>query len=367
MTSETVVFEERAQADGGIIGVVRLNNPRALNALSLDIIHSMREQLGTWADRDAVRAVWLEGAGDKAFCAGGDIVALYRDMTEPRTDTSTPGVGERFFTDEYELDYYIHTYPKPFIVWGHGVVMGGGLGLMVGGSHRVVTEQSRIAMPEVSIGLYPDVGAGWFLNRMPGRTGLFIGLSGVHLNAADALFTDLADRFIRHDLRDDVMARLLETDLTESSHAGVNRVLRQFEAESRQHRPESPVREHFDLIQAVTDGDTLAEVVANIERSAAEHSWLERPAATVASASPTAMALQWRHYHQCRLDGLAQVLDRELSISLKCLEKGEFAEGIRALLIDKDKQPRWQYPTLDSLDPAWVDSFFTGPEQDSGA
>ncbi|MDX1634550.1 MAG: enoyl-CoA hydratase/isomerase family protein [Marinobacter sp.] len=361
MTSEPVVFEELATADGGVIGVARLNVPRSLNALSLDIIHLLRDQFDAWAEQDAVRAVWLEGAGDKAFCAGGDIVALYRDMTEPRSDSSRPGVGERFFTDEYQLDYRIHTFPKPVVVWGNGVVMGGGIGLLVGGSHRVVTESSRLAMPEVSIGLYPDVGAGWFLNRMPGRVGLFLGLTGVHMNAADAIFTDLADRFISHDRRDDVMAMLLNTDLTDSAHAGISRVLRQFEAESRDQRPESPVRQHFDQIQRVTDGDSLTEVVDNLQRMAEQEPWFERPAKTVAAASPTAMALHWRHYHRSALDSLAQVLDRELALSLRCLEKGEFAEGVRALLIDKDKQPRWQYPTLESLDEAWVESFFSAP------
>ena len=361
MTSEAVVFEELALADGGLIGVARLNLPRSLNALSLDVIHLLRDRLDAWAEQDAIRAVWLEGSGDKAFCAGGDIVALYRDMTEPRSDSSRPGVGERFFTDEYQLDYRIHTFPKPVIVWGNGVVMGGGLGLMVGGSHRVVTENSRLAMPEVSIGLYPDVGAGWFLNRMPGRTGLFLGLTGVHMNAADALFVDLADRFIRHDRRDDVMAMLLNTDLSSAPHAGVSRVLRQFEAESSDARPKSPVREHFDRIQQVTDGDSLSEVVANLHRMADQDPWFERASKITAAASPTAMALHWRHYHDSPLDSLSQVLDRELALSLSCLEKGEFAEGVRALLIDKDKQPRWQYPTLESLDPAWVDGFFTAP------
>ncbi len=361
MTSEPVVFEELALADGGLLGVATLNVPRSLNALSLDIIHLLRDKLDTWAEQDSVRAVWLEGTGDKAFCAGGDIVALYRDMTEPKADPSRPGVGERFFTDEYQLDYRIHTYPKPIIVWGNGLVMGGGIGLLVGGSHRVVTENSRLAMPEVSIGLYPDVGAGWFLNRMPGRTGLFLGLTGVHMNAADAIFTDLADRFINHERRDDVMALLLNTDLSRSAHVGINQVLRQFEKECRDSRPESAVRKHFDLIQGVTDGDSLVEVVDNLNAVASQEPWFERAAKTVAAASPTALAIHWRHYHQCTLDSLSEVLDRELALSLRCLEKGEFAEGVRALLIDKDKQPRWQYPTLESLDAAWVESFFSAP------
>ncbi|WP_404367218.1 enoyl-CoA hydratase/isomerase family protein [Marinobacter sp.] len=362
MNEQSVVFEELAVADGGRIGVARLNAPRSMNALSLDMIFLLKAKLIAWADDDMIHAIWLEGEGDRALCAGGDIVALYRDMTEPRSDRSRPGVGEQFFTHEYELDYLIHTYPKPVVVWGNGLVMGGGIGLMVGGSHRVVTENSKLAMPEVTIGLYPDVGAGWFLNRMPGRTGLFLGLTGARLNGADALFTGLADRFISHDRRDDVMAVLLNTKLGEAPHTGISKALRLFESESREARPGSTVRAHFDLIQTMTDGDSLIEVVDNISRFVNTDPWLTTAARTLVSGSPTSLAILWRHFHESRLKSLSEVLASERAISLKSLEKGEFAEGIRALLIDKDKQPRWQYPDLASVDPVWVDEFFTGTE-----
>ena len=363
MNEQSVIFEELAVTDGGRIGVARLNAPRAMNALSLDMIFLLEARLSAWAGDKMIHAVWLEGEGDRALCAGGDIVALYRDMTEPRSDRSRPGVGEQFFTHEYGLDYLIHTYPKPVVVWGNGLVMGGGLGLMVGGSHRVVTENSKLAMPEVTIGLYPDVGAGWFLNRMPGRTGLFLGLTGARLNGTDALFTGLADRFISHDRRDDVMALLLNTSLGEAPYAGISKVLRHFENESREARPEAMVQAHFDLIQIMTDGDTLIEVVDNITRYEGTDPWLATAARTLASASPTSLAILWRHFHESRLKSLFEVFASERVISRKCLEKGEFAEGVRALLIDKDKQPRWQYPDLAGLDQAWVDEFFTGTEK----
>ena len=147
MSNQAVIFEELETAGGSRIGVARMNAPRAMNALSLEMIHLLKARLDQWAADDAIGAVWLEGEGDKALCAGGDIVSLYRDMTEPRADSRSASEGETFFTEEYELDYQIHTFPKPFIVWGNGLVMGGGLGLMVGGSHRVVTEHSRLAMP----------------------------------------------------------------------------------------------------------------------------------------------------------------------------------------------------------------------------
>ncbi len=358
MTNQSVVFEELTINGGGRIGVARLNVPRAMNALSLDMIHLLKARLDNWAKDREVKAVWLEGEGDKAFCAGGDIVALYRDMTEPRSDHRTASVGEQFFTDEYELDYLIHTYPKPFIVWGNGVVMGGGLGLMAGASHRVVTEHSKVAMPEVSIGLYPDVGAGWFLNRMPGRTGLFLGLTGARMNGADALFVGLADRFIGHDRREEVKAALQQARFGSTAKKAVNEVLRRFEGESQEAVPNSVVRSHFDVIQALTDGDTLIDVVDNLALMQDDDPWLIKAVKTVSAASPTSLAITWQHYHDTPRDSLADVFRKERRLSLHCLKKGEFAEGVRALLIDKDLQPRWQYPTLANIDPMWVDEFF---------
>lgn len=359
MSEQPIVFEEWPAGDGRI-GVARLAMPRALNALSMGMIDRLGPQLTRWAEDDAIKAVWLEGEGDKAFCAGGDVIALYRDMTEPRS-SGAESYGERFFRQEYELDYQIHTFPKPVICWGHGIVMGGGMGLMAGASHRVVTEGSRLAMPEVSIGLYPDVGAGWFLNRMPGRSGIFLGLTGAHMNAADALFVGLADRFIRHQDKPAVVRALQEADWSAgSAHNTVNQVLRRVEADSLPALPASPVREHFDTMQRLTDADTAAGVVANMQANSGDSRWISKAVASLSSASPTSMAIIWRHLQSSRRASLAEVLDSERGLSVQCLRKGEFAEGIRALLIDKDQQPRWRYPSLEEVDPAWIDDFFAG-------
>lgn len=359
MTEESVIFEEIPGHNGWTLGVARLNAASSMNALSLDMIHRLQPQLERWANDDNIAAVWLEGDGDKAFCAGGDIVALYRSMTESGEAGSGKSEGEKFFEDEYKLDYLIHTYPKPIVVWGNGIVMGGGLGLMVGGSHRVVTEHSKLAMPEVGIGLYPDVGAGWFLNRMPGRVGLFLGLTGIRMNASDALFVGLADRFIPHQERASVQSALLVKDLRHDGHAGVSQVLRRFERAGERLKPESPVRHHLDVINALTDGDSLMEVVDNLAAYAGDDEWLQKGLKTVAGASPTSLTLHWRHFHRSARDSLEQVFDNELQMSLKCLTMGEFAEGVRALLIDKDLKPRWRFSSLDQVDAEWIDQFFT--------
>ncbi|MBE0486413.1 enoyl-CoA hydratase/isomerase family protein [Marinobacter sp.] len=356
MSEQPIIFEEWTTIGGELIAVARLNTPRNLNSLSMEMIHLLKPQLTRWAEDPKVCAVWLEAEGDKAFCAGGDIVSLYRSMTEP----GKLGDGDQFFTEEYELDYQIHTFPKPVICWGHGIVMGGGIGLMVGASHRVVTEQSKLAMPEVSIGLYPDIGAGWFLNRMPGRTGLFLGLTGARMNAADALFTGMADRFVKQELKAKVVDTLVAADWRGAdSHTVVSQVLRRFEQQSQSAALESPVRQHYDQIQQATDADSLEQVVSRLQEFGSRNDWLGKSVKGLAAASPTSLALHWQHYHRSRLHSLAQVLDNELVMARQCLRKGEFAEGIRALLIDKDMQPRWRYAALGEIDNSWVDEFFS--------
>ncbi|MGP9834167.1 enoyl-CoA hydratase/isomerase family protein [Marinobacter sp. NSM] len=360
MSEQPIIFEEWTTSGDELIAVARLNTPRNLNSLSMEMIRLLKPQLTRWAEDERVCAVWLEAEGDKAFCAGGDIVSLYRSMTEP----GKLGEGDQFFTEEYELDYQIHTFPKPIICWGHGIVMGGGIGLMVGASHRVVTEHSKLAMPEVSIGLYPDIGAGWFLNRMPGRTGLFLGLTGARMNAADALYTGMADRFVSHGLKGRVIEALVSSNWQDAPAASVvNSVLRQFEQQSQDALPESLVRQHFNEIQQATDADSLEQVVSRLQELGSRGDWLGKSVKGLASASPTSLALHWQHYHRSRLHGLAQVLDNELVMAKHCLRKGEFAEGIRALLIDKDMQPRWRYASLAEISSDWINEFLSQEAQ----
>lgn len=361
MSDLPVLFSELPLNNGQKIGVATLNAPRALNALSLEMIDQLLAKFENWAVDEQIAAVWLEGTGDKAFCAGGDIVALYRSMTEYTggTDPAKENpYAERFFTTEYKLDYLIHTYPKPLIVWGNGIVMGGGMGLFAGAAFRVVTESSRLAMPEVTIGLYPDVGGSWFLNRMPGRCGLFLGLTGAHFNATDALFVGLADRFITNDKRNKVLAALEEAPWRKDHFRTVSQVLRKFEAESLTELPAAQVEANFAEIQQLTDADSDLERAKKIAAYAGEDKWLKRAAASLAAGSPTARLLIQEQLRRTRHASLQEVFQQELNLSVQASLKGEFAEGIRALLIDKDKNPRWNYPTIDAVEQQWIDSFF---------
>ena len=221
MSEAPVLFEE-LPAGARKLGRVTLSVAATLNSLTLDMVDLLQEQLDAWrGDRD-IAAIFIEGAGQKAFCAGGDVQALHRSAT------ATPGgpcdYAESFFTREYRMNYTLHTYSKPVICWGHGIVMGGGLGVMAGCSHRVVTEKTRIAMPEVTIALFPDVGGSWFLNHMPGKSGQFLALTGASINAADAIYTGMADRFISSERKAEVLQQLLRQewggDAAQQSRAG---------------------------------------------------------------------------------------------------------------------------------------------------
>jgi enoyl-CoA hydratase/carnithine racemase len=177
-----VLFQELACANGKRIGVAQLNSEKTLNSLSLAMIRLLYPQLQQWAQDDNIVAVFLQGAGEKAFCAGGDVKQICLAVRANGIDDTT---AEELFAAEYRLDYFIHCFPKPMIVWATGIVMGGGIGLLCGASHRIVTETSRLAMPEISIGLYPDVGGSWFLGRL-GKVGLFLGMTAANINAQDA-------------------------------------------------------------------------------------------------------------------------------------------------------------------------------------
>ncbi|MHB0774164.1 enoyl-CoA hydratase/isomerase family protein [Halomonas sp. WWR20] len=353
MSTLPVLFDELPAREGGRIGVATLNAPRTLNSLSLEMIQALYTKLEAWAADRSIACVWLEGAGGKAFCAGGDIVSLYRAMTEYSGGESA--FAETYFTAEYQLDHLIHCYPKPLIVWGDGIVMGGGLGLMAGGGQRVATENTRLAMPEISIGLYPDVGASWFLSRMPTGIGLYLGLTGAQFNGRDAVMLGLADRLIPRERRNAVLGALEEADLRYPD-AGVRQVLAQFEA--RESMPEGQVMPRIDTLQALTDAGDVVAVVKRILDDTRDDAWLMANRERLAAGCPTTAHLVWRMQKRHRHGRLACALRDELNLSVQCCRHTELAEGVRALLIDKDRNPQWAYPNVASVASSYIDGFF---------
>ena len=360
-----VLYRELETQFDSKIGIATLNSAKSLNALSLDMVKSLLPQLIKWQQDSAIAMVVLEGVGEKAFCAGGDIRDLYAAMIK-NPGQAAPYV-EDFFTNEYQLDYLIHTYDKPFLVWGTGIVMGGGLGLMAGASHRIVTESSRIAMPEITIGLYPDVGGTYFLNQMPKGCGLFLGLTGASINAADAKHINLADFFVAQDKKQALYDELLTTkwgQTTSLNHQKLNDLIRKFESEALNLMPQGNVQLHSDLIDEVTQKDSVDGVIDAILSIGGDDKWVSRAQKSLSHGSAITAHIVYNQLILGKDMSLAECFRFELGVSVRCAQSGEFAEGIRALLIEKDYQPKWRFANVHDVDPEMISSMFVSPWSD---
>jgi enoyl-CoA hydratase/carnithine racemase len=363
-----VLFETRVAGNGKRIGIATLNAPRTLNGLSLEMTRLLDAQLVAWANDASIACVVLRGAGEKAFCAGGDLHSLYRSMVDYRDsgsdDITTNTYAAAFFEEEYRLDYRIHTYPKPLLCWGHGIVMGGGIGLMSGASHRVVTERSKLAMPEITIGLFPDVGGSWLLARVPRGAGLFLALTGAPLNAGDAIHAGLADVYIdstRHAEVLDAMVAQAWSGRGDADREALTTLLSSFAAPP----PQGPLQTHAAAVAKLSSAGSLEQVVDAIAALQTGDAWLQTAQATLAAGAPGSARLSWELQHRAVDLTLAQTFRLECIAALHVAAHGDFAEGIRALLIDKDRTPHWSPSTLAQADARWAETFFASPWPDS--
>lgn len=358
MSDQPVIFEYLPTADGKRIGVARLNAEKSLNALNLAMIDALHAQLKAWETDATVVAVWLEGAGEKAFCAGGDVVALHGGSAaygEALPDNS----AQTFFEREYRLDYYLHVYPKPLIVWGSGIVMGGGMGLLCGAPLRIVTESTRMAMPEITIGLFPDVGGSYFLSRTPGRAGLFLGLTGAQFNGTDALYLGFADGFVP---QAEKFALLQHLCASKDWHKdAVFQHLMGFCNNFSAQQPPAQVEPHQQHIDQVCAGDELLDIIAAITGYDGDDEWLQRAAKTLARGCPVTPFLVQKQLQNAADLSLADVFRMELIMAVNSARFGHFKEGVRALLIDKDRKPVWIPAQFKDVEPAHIQAFYEAP------
>ncbi|WP_338517604.1 enoyl-CoA hydratase/isomerase family protein [Alteromonas gracilis] len=359
--ANVVIVDELATSSGErLIGRLTLNKPKALNALDLEMATIMLDALMCWQSRDDIVAVVIDAEGDKAFCAGGDIVSMYNAMLE--SDNGIPPFLEDFFKTEYTLDYTIHNYTKPVLVWGSGIVMGGGMGLLCGASHRIVTETSKLAMPEITIGLYPDVGGSYFLPRLPGKTGVFLGLTGGQMNASDACFVGLADHMVSSTQKDALLHALQDHawEKTASPSDDVSKLISQLDKPSE--NIVGNVEKNLSLINSLCQSEAAVDVVhAILNADMQGDKWLTRAQSTLAKGSPITMHLV---VEQCRRGAtlsLSECFKMEANLSCRCGESGEFQEGVRALLIDKDMKPKWKYATVNDVPSDVIEHFFSSP------
>ncbi|MDP0563334.1 MAG: enoyl-CoA hydratase/isomerase family protein [Candidatus Endonucleobacter sp. (ex Gigantidas childressi)] len=352
--TEAVVFKELEADNGKKIGIVMLNSEKTLNALNYEMIDGIYQALLAWKSDDTVVCVFIEGKGDKAFCAGGDICSLRTAVLEGDLDAPL-----RFFSKEYRLDYLIHTYQKPIIAWGNGFVMGGGMGLMSGADFRVVTSTSVLAMPEISIGLYPDVGGSWLLGRMPVRIGLFMALTGCRLNAGDAIYMGLANRFIDHAFRPNVLESLQGAKWEfEKNYETVYEIMNQYVHSNAGWLPYSKVREHRDLIARLMDQPSVVAVMDRLANLETEDEWLQASRDNALKGSPLSACIAYEQQKRTKYSSLKEAFMEELVLSVNCSLRGDLSEGVRALLIDKDKKPKWLFDSVGDVGSESLEAFY---------
>jgi enoyl-CoA hydratase/carnithine racemase len=345
--TDVVAFDSLETVRGYRFRIATLNAPETLNALSMEMIDLLAPRLREWATEPDTIGVIIRGSGNRAFSAGGDIRELYYSICQYGSGEN-PYAGS-FFAREYELDHLIHTYPKPVICWGRGIVLGGGVGLMAGASHRVVTPSTKMAMPEIGIGFLPDVGGSWFLRRMPGRAGLFLALTGAPWNAADALYCGMADYHLLDEGYDglcSVLAAEHWSGRTSDDRATVSRLLAGLASLPTE---ASRVRTHLDHINSLVAGDDIHEIGERLRSASSEDAWLDSALDGFRLGSPTAAALIFELWQRVPRLGLADVLRLEYWVALGCTARHDFAEGVRALLIDRDRTPHWEPAKLDEV------------------
>lgn len=314
----------------GRAGRITLTRTKALNALSYDMCLAVDAALKDWATDDAIDLVVMDAEGEKAFCAGGDIAELYQTGREGNFD-----YGRRFWRDEYRMNARIFEYPKPVVSFLQGFVMGGGVGLGCHGTHRVVGDSTKIAMPEVGIGLIPDVGGTLMLALAPGRLGEYLGLTGARMAAADAIHAGFADHYIPEDAWPDLIRQLEETGRTDNL------------VEAAKDAGESPLAAQQTEIDRCFGGEALGDILTDLGH--ADSAFAQDTLKLLQRNAPLSMAATVEMLHRLRAGTMSirKALELEYRFTHRAMEKGDFLEGIRAQIIDKDRQPKWQYADRD--------------------
>ncbi|KAJ8681667.1 hypothetical protein QAD02_017459 [Eretmocerus hayati] len=331
-----VLFEEI-----GSTGIIELNRPKALNALNLSMVQKIYPKLKEW--EKTKNLVMIKGSGEKAFCAGGDVKSLVLALDREGGDQ----LGKDFFRAEYTLNHLIGTYKKPYVALIHGIVMGGGVGLSVHGKYRIATEKTLFAMPETAIGLYPDVGGSYFLPRLKGKLGLYLGLTGHRLKGADVSLAGIATHYVPSEELEEVTKKLISND------SDIDGILNQYSSANL--KQEFSLAAHIDLINECFSAPTVENILERLKQDGSE--WSQKVLENLNKMSPTSLKVTKKVIEEGAEKSLRECLETEYRLSCRYLMKNsDFAEGVRALLIDKDQNPSWKPKTLEEvskLDVTW--------------
>ena len=340
MTEEVLFTQENH------IGLVTLNRPQALNALTLSMILALQAQLQAWHDDQNIHAVVVRAAGGRAFCAGGDVRAIYHHGPENNHQSMD------FFGHEYRLNQFIHDYNKPYIALMDGITMGGGVGISLHGSHPIASERFVFAMPETGIGFYPDIGASYLLSRCSGHFGTYLGLTGSRLNAADAQALGLVKQIIASEQFPAVLDALIASDLSLDAHQSVDAVLHPFLMPT----PSLSVDDIAPFVYSCFKHNNIESIVAALNESNGD--WYRETQRVLALKAPLSLKVTLAQLQKAKSMTMAECLDMDYCLTSHFTRDSDFYEGVRALLVDKDNHPHWQPETINDVSSSMVEGYF---------
>jgi len=346
MTTYNEVLFTEATGNGGNLGLITLNRPAVLNSLNHAMIHAMHAQLKLWAANDNIKAVVIRAAEGRAFCAGGDLRLTY-DRIKSRDPIMTD-----FFRDEYQLNRAIFHFPKPYIALLDGITMGGGVGISIHGSHRVATDRLMFAMPETGIGFFPDVGGTYFLPRLPGSLGTYLGLTGARLASDDCVALGLAQVKVAQDSLPAIIDALAQTEFMQDQRQSVTEIIARFQVTSSP----SLLMSAKNVIDMCFSNNTVEEILAAIEQC--DEAVCKDAAAMLAKKSPTSLKVTLHALQHGKQMDFDACMRQEFRLVTHFLQEHDFAEGIRAVIIDKDQKPHWQPATIPEVKQNEVAKYF---------
>lgn len=343
--SSDIIFE-RLEHSSGDIGLIRLNRLDNLNALTHPMVLDLFNQLSEWKTDPKIKAVVIKSEHEKAFCAGGDIRSIY-----DKGKAADPDVTQ-FFYDEYRLNYLIHYYPKPYIAIMNGINMGGGVGISLHGSHKVAVDDLILAMPETGIGLFPDIGGGYLLSHCPEPFGMYLALTGDKIGAQDAMTLEWVDKVITKDGVGNLIQQLVETELKHDPKSTVSHIIRSVGCQP----PEGALKPKADLIEDCFNEDSVEAIMQKLASS--NHELSDSILKQMRRKSPTSMKVTFKQIQSSVEKSLPFCLKMEYRMVSRFMAGHDFFEGVRALIVDKDKSPKWSPDTLEAVTEEMVNAYF---------
>ena len=343
MNSDSEILFRRV----GCVGHVKFNRPEILNALNFDMVVKMQEVLNDWAVDPKVGVILVQGAGDRAFCAGGDIRRLAESSRNEGIDYC-----RNFFSSEFRLNRTVFRYPKPYISILDGITMGGGVGLSVHGQYRIATERMLFAMPETGIGYFPDVGGSYFLPRCPGSIGMYLGLSGARLKVGDSLAAGVATHYLPSSGLDELIKEFEKIDPGADTSIKIKEILSDVAGTAES----ETLLGHRPLIDQCFSGDSLEEILDSLDACGEE--WSTVTASTIRKKSPTSLKVTFRQLREGASMEFESCMVMELRLALRFMEDHDFYEGVRAVVIEKDNQPKWQPSSVSQVTNETVQRYF---------